>query len=76
MDKDHIHYSRSIIKQSFTLGFPAINNEAEYEVIIAGLKMIATLWVTGLKVQSDSLLVMSQVKGKYIAKDEWMAAYL
>jgi len=26
----------SIIKQSFTLGFPTSNNESEYEVILAG----------------------------------------
>jgi len=29
----------SIIEQSFTLGFYASNNEAEYEAVLAGLRM-------------------------------------
>jgi len=40
----------SIIEQSFTLGFPATNNEIEYEVVIVGLKMALTLGVNKLKV--------------------------
>ena len=38
----------SIIEQSYTLGFRATNNEAEYEAVIAGLKMATTLEVTEL----------------------------
>ena len=56
--------------------FLATNNEAEYEAIIAGLKMAATLRVIGLKIHCNSLLVVSQVKGEYTVKDERMAAYL
>jgi len=48
----------SIIKQSFTLGFSATNNEVEYEAIITDLKMAATLRVTRLEVRRDSLLVV------------------
>jgi len=33
----------SIIEQSCTLGFQATNNEAEYEAIIASLKMATTI---------------------------------
>ena len=40
----------SIIEQSFTLGFPASNNEAEYKVALTGLRAAITLRVTGLKV--------------------------
>jgi len=32
-----------IIEQSYTLGFPTANNEAEYEVVIAGLRMAVTV---------------------------------
>jgi len=56
------------------LGLPATNNEVEYEAIIAGLRMASKLGVTKLEVCSDSLLVVSQVKGEYTAKDERMAA--
>jgi len=66
----------SIIEQSFIVGFPAINNEPEYENVIAKRKMVVTLGVTRLHVQCDSLLVVSQVNREYTAKDERMAAYL
>jgi len=38
--------------------------------------MVATFRVTRLEVRCDSLLVVSQDKGEYTAKDERMAAYL
>jgi len=38
--------------------------------------MAATLGVTRFEVYCDSLLVVSQVNGKYTVKDERMAAYL
>jgi len=40
----------SMIEQSFTLDFLATNNEAEYEAVIACLKMATTLGITGLEV--------------------------
>ena len=67
---------RSIIEQSFTLGFPATNNEAEYETVIAGLWMATMLGVSGLEVRCDSLLVVSQVNEEYAAKNEqWLCTY-
>ena len=50
---------RSTIEQSYILGFPATNNEAKYEPLIAGLRMTMTLVVTRLEVHCDSLLVVS-----------------
>jgi len=64
-----------IIEQSYTLGFRATNNEAKYEAVIAGLKMVATLGVTILEVRCDSLLIVSQVNGEYTAKDDRMIVY-
>jgi len=66
----------TIIEQSYTLSFPTTNNEAKYEVVIAGLRMATTLGVFRLEVCYDSLLVVSQVNGEYATKDERMAAYL
>jgi len=40
----------SIIEHSYTLGFPATNNETEYEAVIAVLKMATTLGVAKLEV--------------------------
>jgi len=64
----------SIIEQSFILGFPATNNEAEFEAVIAGLRMAAALRIIRLEVCCDSTLVVYQVNGKYTTKDEWMEA--
>ena len=66
----------SIIEQSFTLSFPASNNEADYEAVLAGLRAAITLGVMGLKVRCDSSLIINQVIGEYIAKDSWMVEYL
>jgi len=59
----------SIIEQSFTLGFPASNNEAEYEVVITGLQTVIILRVSGVKVRSDSSLVVNQVSSEYVTGD-------
>jgi len=48
----------SIIEQSFTVGFPASNNEAKYEAVLVGLRAAITLGVTGLE---DSSLIVNQV---------------
>jgi len=66
----------SLIEQSFTFSFPASNNEAEYEAVLAGLRMAMILGVTGLKVQCDFSLVINQVSREYITRDARMAEYL
>ena len=66
----------SIIEQSFTLGFLASNNEAEYKAVLAGLRAAITLGVTGLKVHCESSLVVNQINGEYVTRDSWMEDYL
>jgi len=63
----------SIIEQSFTLSFPASNNETEYEVVLAGLRATITLGVTRFEVLCDSSLVVNQVSGEYVTRDAQMA---
>ena len=58
------------------LDFPATNNEAEYEALVAGLGLAGTLRVKNLKVHGDSKLVISQVKGEFEARDDTMAKYV
>ncbi|XP_076904004.1 uncharacterized protein LOC143559248 [Bidens hawaiensis] len=58
------------------LEFPSTNNEAEYEVLLAGLRMAIKLEVKCIKAHADSLLVANQVKGDYEAKDPKMVDYL
>ncbi|XP_043710287.1 uncharacterized protein LOC122659214 [Telopea speciosissima] len=56
--------------------FPASNNEAQYEALLAGLRVSKAIGANRLKVQSNSQLVVNQVNGEYEAKDERMVAYL
>ena len=56
--------------------FPATNNEAEYEGILKGLRLGKALGATNLLVQSDSKLVVRQIKGDYEAKEERMQKYV
>ncbi|XP_024019781.1 uncharacterized protein LOC112091140 [Morus notabilis] len=56
--------------------FKASNNEAEYEALIAGLRLANHLKVERISVYSDSQLVVAQVKEEYQARGEKMGAYL
>nr|GEU79234.1 reverse transcriptase domain-containing protein [Tanacetum cinerariifolium] len=58
--------------------FAASNNEAEYEALIAGLRIAAQMGmgVQNVYVSVDSKLVANQVLGTYVAKEENMVKYL
>ncbi|GJZ51226.1 reverse transcriptase domain-containing protein [Tanacetum coccineum] len=56
--------------------FTASNNEAEYEALLAGLRIAAQTGVRNVRVSVDSKLVENQVLGTYIAKEENMIKYL
>ncbi|XP_050374574.1 uncharacterized protein LOC126792132 [Argentina anserina] len=50
---------------SFQLEWKCTNNQAEYEAVIIGLKLLLDLEVTKVQVLGDSLLVINQLKGVY-----------
>ena len=65
------------IQKSLRLAFSAINNEAEYEVLLEGMSMVQRIGGGGgegevVKMFSDLRLVVSQVKGELEARDERM----
>ena len=64
------------LEHSFRLGFKASNNEAEYEALLAGLKVVSYLGAKEVEVYSDSGLVVNQVQGRFEAKDPRMMKYL
>ena len=68
--------TREILEQSFRLEFHASNNEAEYEALIAGLRLAHGLKIRNIHAYCDSQLVSSQYSGEYEASDERMDAYL
>ncbi|XP_024025977.1 uncharacterized protein LOC112092912 [Morus notabilis] len=64
------------ITSAVRFNFKASNNEAEYEALIAGLRLASHLKVERLRVFSDSQLVVAQVKEEYQARGKKMGAYL
>ncbi|XP_068337652.1 uncharacterized protein [Pyrus communis] len=56
--------------------FKALNNEAEYEALLAGLRLAKHLGVKQINIFSDSQLVVNQVKNNFDAKDNSMTTYL
>ena len=65
-----------VMKYGVQLKFPATNNEAEYEGILTGLRLGKALDAKNLLIQSDSKLVIGQIRGEYEAKEERMQKYL
>ena len=59
-----------VLKYGVQLKFPATNNEAEYERILTGLRLGKALGAKNLLIQSDSKLVIGQIRGEYEAKEE------
>ena len=64
------------IKLSLKFGFPVSNNQAEYEALLAGLKLAMEVGAKKLIIFSDSQVVTSQIAGSYQAKDPTMKKYL
>ncbi|GJU11947.1 reverse transcriptase domain-containing protein [Tanacetum coccineum] len=56
--------------------FIASNNKAEYEALLAGLRIVTQMGVPNIRVSVDPKLVANQVLGTYIAKEENMIKYL
>nr|GEX40209.1 reverse transcriptase domain-containing protein [Tanacetum cinerariifolium] len=56
--------------------FAASNNKAEYEALVAGLRIATQMRVKNIQVNVDSKLVANQVLGTYVAKEDSMIKYL
>ncbi|PWA82285.1 ribonuclease H-like domain-containing protein [Artemisia annua] len=54
------------------LNFKSTNNEAEYEALLAGLRIARKMNVEALDVRVDSKLVASQINGEFTASKESM----
>ena len=58
------------------IGFKALNNEAEHEALIVGLRLACELQVRNVKIFSDFQLVVNLVNNIYLARGKKIAAYL
>ncbi|XP_021991096.1 uncharacterized protein LOC110887837 [Helianthus annuus] len=63
-------------KHEFTyaicLDFKSINNEAEYEAFLAGLRLAIKMGVRHIEAHVDSMLVAGKINGQYEAKGDIM----
>ena len=64
------------IEKSLRLGFPATNNETEYETLLMGMAMVQKVGGKIVEMFSNSRLVVGQVKGELEARDARMQEYL
>ncbi|KAM1339086.1 hypothetical protein EV1_037575 [Malus domestica] len=65
-----------VMEYALCFKFKASNNEAEYEALLAGLRLAKHLGVKRIDIFSYSQLVVNQVANNFDAKDSSMAAYL
>ncbi|KAK0582161.1 hypothetical protein LWI29_022202 [Acer saccharum] len=64
------------VECALRFNFKATNNQAEYEALIAGLKVCTVLGADEVEIFSDSQVVVNQVLDEYQARDESMITYL
>ena len=68
--------TRERIEQVIWLDFPASNNEAKYEAILADIDLAIFVSSENIIIQSDSQLVVGQVNGEYEMWDQLMNKYV
>ncbi|XP_064974992.1 uncharacterized protein LOC135618019 [Musa acuminata AAA Group] len=64
------------LERSLRFGFKATNNEAEYEALLAGLRLAVEMQVGDIHVLTDSQLVAEELTGGYESRDPTMSKYL
>ena len=64
------------IKYTIGIGFKATTNKAEYEALLAELRVATKLGVKSLDAFNDSQFVVNQVQEDYYTKNIQMVAYL
>ncbi|XP_057444007.1 uncharacterized protein LOC130736179 [Lotus japonicus] len=65
-----------VLEQSLRFQFKASNNQAEYEALIAGLKLAIEVKIDSLLVRTYSLLVANQVNEVFQVKEPALIKYL
>ncbi|XP_072071890.1 uncharacterized protein [Arachis hypogaea] len=65
-----------IIKQSVRYKYPVSNNQAEYEALLAGLALSKEVGAKTLEINTDSLVVNSQINRDYQTRDPLLQQYL
>ncbi|CAL8087867.1 unnamed protein product [Prunus armeniaca] len=66
----------TLLEKAITLGLPTSNNEAEYEPLLAELRLAKALLIKKLAIYSNSQLITNQASEEYMAKHPRMVKYL
>ncbi|XP_073107170.1 uncharacterized protein [Elaeis guineensis] len=64
-----------VTEHALRFDFKASNNQAEYEALVAGLKLALELGIDHLQVFSDSQLIVGQTKDEFETRNPTMAKY-
>ncbi|RDX93046.1 rnhA, partial [Mucuna pruriens] len=64
-----------LVEQSLHFDFRASNNQAEYEALLAGMRLARDLEAKILITKSDSKLVIGQVNNEYQTRDPQLSKY-
>ncbi|KAK8916007.1 hypothetical protein KSP39_PZI022731 [Platanthera zijinensis] len=64
------------IEQALRVHFTLTNNQAEYEAIIAGLRLARELGIQDIKVFTDSMLVAGHIRGEFEVREATLQLYL
>ena len=65
-----------VLKYGVQLQFPATNNEAEYEAVLASLRIVRALGIKNLRLRIDFKLIVGQITNELEVKEERMKRYL
>jgi ribonuclease HI len=60
------------LHSSWRLEFQVTNNEAEYEAVIAELRIAQEMGTEHVELRSDSQVIVGHIQGKFEAKGEKM----
>ena len=65
-----------VVECMINLDFPATNNEAKYEALVAGLYLARAVGAISVVIYCDSQVITNQANGDYKCKGERMKRYL
>ncbi|CAL9018474.1 unnamed protein product, partial [Prunus brigantina] len=64
------------LEYALRFSFRTSNNEAEYEALLAGLRLAKSMSARQISIHSDSQLIVNQITADFAGKDVSMSAYL
>ncbi|KAK8928988.1 hypothetical protein KSP39_PZI017133 [Platanthera zijinensis] len=64
------------IEQAVEILFPVTNNQAEYEAMVAGLRLAKELAIRDIQAFTDSMVAASQIRGEFEVRDPILQQYL